>query len=96
MSPQQIKVYRYVMGFYDDILAVRRRPGPVGRVDFGTDSSVFPRGWRNDLFREQLDILNSIGLNQDDQHNVFAGDDQHNVFAGNVKRILKLKRLCIE
>ena len=57
------------------------------RIIFGTDSSVFPRGWRNDLFREQLDILNSIGLNQ---------DDQHNVFAGNVKRILKLKRLCIE
>ena len=51
---------------------------------FGTDSSVFPRGWRDDLFQEQFDILNSIGLNQ---------DDQHNILAGNITRILKLKRL---
>ncbi len=54
------------------------------RIMFGTDSSVFPRGWRNDLFKEQSDILNSIGLNP---------DDRHNVFAGNVKRILKLEEI---
>jgi predicted TIM-barrel fold metal-dependent hydrolase len=52
------------------------------RIMFGTDSSVFPRGWRNDLFNEQLGIVNSIGLNQ---------EDQHNFFAGTIKRILKLK-----
>lgn len=32
------------------------------RILFGTDSSVFPRGWRNDIFEEQVTALQKLGL----------------------------------
>lgn len=35
--------------------------GPA-RMIFGTDSGTFPRGWRHDIYQQQLDILHSIGL----------------------------------
>ncbi len=32
------------------------------RVLFGTDSSVFPRGWRSDVFEEQIMAMQKLGL----------------------------------
>jgi predicted TIM-barrel fold metal-dependent hydrolase len=30
------------------------------RILFGTDSNVFPRGWREDIFQQQVDILHAL------------------------------------
>jgi uncharacterized protein len=30
------------------------------RILFGTDSNVFPRGWRQDIFRQQVEILHDL------------------------------------
>ena len=51
------------------------------RILFGTDSSVFPRGWRSDLHAEQLQALGRMGL--DDV-------DCARIFGGNAARLLRL------
>lgn len=50
------------------------------RILFGTDSSVFPRGWRNDIYSEQFEAMNDAG---------FSKDDIGNILSGNINRILK-------
>ena len=30
------------------------------RILFGTDSNVFPRGWRQDILRQQVEILHEL------------------------------------
>ncbi len=47
--------------------------GP-GRILFGTDSNVFPAGWRRDRFEEQAQVLERLGLSEDDQQKIFAGN----------------------
>jgi predicted TIM-barrel fold metal-dependent hydrolase len=32
------------------------------RILFGTDSSTFPRGWRQDIFEQQVAILDALGV----------------------------------
>jgi uncharacterized protein len=32
------------------------------RILFGTDSNVFPRGWRRDIFRQQVEILEQLDI----------------------------------
>jgi len=51
------------------------------RILFGTDSSFFPRGWRKDIFEQQLEIVKNIGLSL---------PDQRLIFGGNIARILSL------
>lgn len=51
------------------------------RILFGTDSNVFPRGWRQDIFRQQVEILQSLRLSQAD-----AGL----LLGGNIARVLGL------
>lgn len=50
------------------------------RILFGTDSSVFPRGWRNDIYQEQVEAMKEAGFNE---------DDIGNILSGNINRILK-------
>lgn len=52
------------------------------RLLFGTDSSFFPRGWRNDIFERQMGILDSLGI---------KGKDMDLIFGGNIARLLALK-----
>lgn len=40
-------------------------------IIFGTDSSSFPRGWREPLYNWQLGVLNEIGCTQEDIDNIF-------------------------
>jgi uncharacterized protein len=47
--------------------------GP-GRVMFGTDSNVFPAGWRADRLAEQREIVAELGLTAAEQQQVFAGN----------------------
>ena len=35
------------------------------RILFGSDSSFFPRGWREDVFDAQLDVFQKVGLNEE-------------------------------
>jgi hypothetical protein len=44
------------------------------RILFGTDSNVFPRGWRQDIFRQQVEILQSLRLSQADAGLLLGGN----------------------
>jgi uncharacterized protein len=35
------------------------------RILFGTDSNVFPRGWRQDIFQQQVEILRELNATQE-------------------------------
>lgn len=47
--------------------------GP-GRILFGTDSNVFPRGWRQDIFRQQVEILTELNISQTDAALLLGGN----------------------
>jgi predicted TIM-barrel fold metal-dependent hydrolase len=51
------------------------------RVLFGTDSNVFPAGWRADRLEEQLRIVEACGV---------SDADRDLIFAGNAARLLEL------
>jgi len=42
------------------------------RILFGTDSGVFPAGWRKDRFDEQRAVLEELGVSPAEQQRVFA------------------------
>lgn len=47
--------------------------GP-SRILFGTDSSTFPRGWRKDIYESQKEALDSLGVSESDQGQIFGGN----------------------
>jgi predicted TIM-barrel fold metal-dependent hydrolase len=51
------------------------------RVLFGTDSNVFPRGWRHDIFRQQVEILQALGVTR---------EAVELILGGNIARLLRL------
>ncbi len=44
------------------------------RIIFGTDSSYFPRGYRNRILDKQLDILDKLNLTQEELKNILGGN----------------------
>ena len=44
------------------------------RILFGTDSNVFPAGWRHDRYEEQKACLDELGVSTDDQQKIFHGN----------------------
>jgi uncharacterized protein len=44
------------------------------RILFGTDSNVFPRGWRQDIFRQQVEILRELNTTQEDGELILGGN----------------------
>lgn len=44
------------------------------RILFGTDSNVFPAGWRAERLAEQRAILDDLGLSAEDRHAILAGN----------------------
>jgi len=44
------------------------------RILFGTDSNVFPRGWRQDIFRQQVEILRELNTPQDAAELILGGN----------------------
>ncbi|MFN0244983.1 MAG: amidohydrolase family protein [Planctomycetota bacterium] len=54
----------------------------ASRILFGTDSNVFPAGWRKDRYDEQRAAVNAAGA---------SAADQELIFAGNARRLLKLE-----
>jgi predicted TIM-barrel fold metal-dependent hydrolase len=68
-----------------DLVEVLRRTleafGPE-RILWGSDSSVFPRGWRRDLFEEQLPAYRQAGCDD---------DELKAIFGGNARRILRME-----
>ncbi|NIR47506.1 amidohydrolase family protein [candidate division KSB1 bacterium] len=51
------------------------------RLLFGTDSSAFPRGWRNEIYDQQVQILDGLNL---------SIQDKALILGGNIARILNL------
>jgi len=51
------------------------------RILFGTDSNVFPAGWRTDRFAEQREALGAA---------LASEEDREKVFGGNARRLLLL------
>lgn len=47
------------------------------RVLFGTDSSVFPRGWRHDLYTLQREALGALGVSEADRARIFGRNAAH-------------------
>ncbi len=43
----------------------------VDNIIFGTDSTMFPRGWRKPIFQWQLAVVNEIGLNKEAIDKIF-------------------------
>jgi len=68
---------------YDiDLTGVFRKALDVGtaeKIIFGTDSSFFPRGFRQALLQEQFRILTSLNVSY---------EELQLIFAGNIKRLL--------
>jgi predicted TIM-barrel fold metal-dependent hydrolase len=52
------------------------------RILFGTDSSVFPRGWRHDILTAQREALGANGLSE---------LDRRQILHGNAVRVLRLE-----
>jgi hypothetical protein len=44
------------------------------RTLFGTDSNVFPRGWRQDIFKRQVEILRELNTTQEDAESILGGN----------------------
>jgi predicted TIM-barrel fold metal-dependent hydrolase len=44
------------------------------RVVFGSDSTVFPRGWRSDVYQDQLAALEKLGASERDRQLIFKGN----------------------
>ena len=44
------------------------------RILFGTDSNVFPRGWRQDIFRQQLEILRELNTTRESAQLILGGN----------------------
>ena len=51
------------------------------RILFGTDSNVFPRGWRQDIFRQQVEILHDLNT---------SPEAAELILGGNIARLLGL------
>jgi hypothetical protein len=67
-----------MLGLREVFEAALRVFGPE-RVLFGTDSNVFPAGWRADRLAEQRKALEELGV---------SAADQERIFGGNAKRLL--------
>jgi predicted TIM-barrel fold metal-dependent hydrolase len=46
----------------------------VQRILFGTDSSFFPRGWNAQIFTEQVEALDRLGISAADAAAIFGGN----------------------
>lgn len=46
------------------------------RLLFGTDSSFFPRGWQRQIFEEQRQTLDRLGVGAEAQQKIFSGNFQ--------------------
>jgi predicted TIM-barrel fold metal-dependent hydrolase len=46
----------------------------AGRLLFGTDSTFFPRGWRRDVFDQQMVLFAEAGLNEEQVTRILGGN----------------------
>lgn len=44
------------------------------RIHFGTDSSTFPRGWRDDIARDQRAVLRELGVGEAVETRILSGN----------------------
>ncbi len=44
------------------------------RILFGTDSNIFPRGWRQDIFQQQIEILHELNTPREAVESILGGN----------------------
>lgn len=44
------------------------------RMIFGTDTTIFPQGYREHILKQQMDILNELGLLEQDKEDIMSGN----------------------
>lgn len=44
------------------------------RMIYGTDSNFFPRGYRHNILKEQMAVLNSLNVKEEDKARIFGGN----------------------
>ena len=47
--------------------------GPA-RILFGSDSTAFPKGWRQEVFEAQVEVLQALNRSEDDFKRIFSGN----------------------
>ena len=57
-----------------DVFAAALRVFGPERILFGTDSSTFPRGWRQDVHQAQAAVLEALAVSARDQALIFGGN----------------------
>ena len=72
-SNSWIKTQLPLVGLADVFREALENLGPE-RVLFGTDSNVFPAGWRADRLREQREAVETLGLSREHAELVFGGN----------------------
>jgi len=63
-----------------DVFRAAREVFGSERILFGTDSGVFPRGWRKDILTAQVQAMNEAGLSEVEQ-NAILHDNAERLFA---------------
>jgi uncharacterized protein len=57
-----------------EVFQAARNAFGVDRILFGSDSGVFPRGYRADVLHKQRDTMHAAGFNDDEQRGVLGGN----------------------
>ena len=67
---------KYLDGAPEPAAVLRQAVRVLGadRLLFGTDSTFFPRGWRRDVFDEQLRVFQEAGLSSEEVAKVLGGN----------------------
>ena len=66
---------RYIPGLrLEQVFRQALDVGGASRLLFGTDSSFFPRGWQEGIYREQKRIVDMLGVSAPDAELIFGGN----------------------
>jgi hypothetical protein len=66
---------RYVPGLtLEQVFRQALDVGGASRLLFGTDSSFFPRGWNRAVYRDQMRVLESVGVSAGDKALITGGN----------------------
>ncbi|MBM3264409.1 MAG: amidohydrolase family protein [candidate division Zixibacteria bacterium] len=79
-SNSWIKLMPYPLTLRDVFAKTLDVIGPE-RILFGSDSTAFPKGWRQEIFEAQAEALESLGCSE---------EDMARIFGGNAMRVFKL------
>jgi predicted TIM-barrel fold metal-dependent hydrolase len=65
---------RYVDTTLEQVFTRALEVGGASRLLFGTDSSFFPRGWNRAVYRDQMKVLDALGVSPGDRALITGGN----------------------